>query len=79
MKLMYYCEYCHRLVDTLEVEHLDETALGFDILSPEERKELLQWSKNGRVGFVKIICEDCEENLRYSAVNNSPAKGIYYQ
>ncbi|MEC9488155.1 MAG: anti-sigma-F factor Fin [Halanaerobium sp.] len=63
MKVLYYCEYCNRLIDTLEIGQLDEAALGFDILSADERKELLAWSDNGQALFVKIICEDCEEEL----------------
>ncbi len=63
MRLIYICDNCERYIDEIEVEEWDETLLGFDALTYEERNELLHLDWNRQIGTVRAICDTCwQEN-----------------
>ncbi|MCR4443045.1 MAG: DUF2757 family protein [Peptococcaceae bacterium] len=59
MRLIYICEECGRYIDEIQLAGWNETLLGFDILTPEERDDLLCLDWDRRVGTVRSICESC--------------------
>ncbi|TCS94294.1 anti-sigma-F factor Fin family protein [Hazenella coriacea] len=62
MAIEYVCRYCHATVGKLESSDLTESQLGFDQLTPEERKDIITIDTNGNQR-VRIVCESCQEVL----------------
>jgi hypothetical protein len=58
----YNCRHCGAHVGSLERQSLSSNQLGFESLTQEERKEMLNYDGNGDI-HVKTICEDCQESL----------------
>ncbi|UCZ53311.1 anti-sigma-F factor Fin family protein [Bacillus shivajii] len=63
MAIHYYCRHCSQKVGTLSDWSADEEQLGFQQLTDEERKEMIEYDSKGHIQ-VKTICEDCEDTLR---------------
>lgn len=59
MRLIYICERCANYIDEIEMKALDEGQLGFDILTEEEREDLVRLDWERQVGTVKAICDAC--------------------
>lgn len=59
MRLLYLCERCEKFIEELDVDVVDETQLGFDMLTGEEKEELVHLNWERGVGTVKTICDDC--------------------
>ncbi|WLR41928.1 anti-sigma-F factor Fin family protein [Bacillus carboniphilus] len=62
MSIQYVCRHCGMEMAKINESVLDSWRLGFDILSTEEREEMVNYEDNGNI-FVKAICEDCQEAL----------------
>ncbi|RKQ33030.1 anti-sigma-F factor Fin family protein [Oceanobacillus halophilus] len=62
MSIVYNCRHCGNEIGKLENQIIDTSMLGFDHLSMEEKKEMIQYQSNGDI-HVKTICESCEETL----------------
>lgn len=62
MSIVYKCRHCGHVIGKLRSETLDESKLGFNQLSPEEKQEMIQHQYNGDV-HVHVICENCEAHL----------------
>ena len=63
MKIHYRCEQCGQAIDTLEVNVLNETKLGFDVLSTEERQQLLYHDPISNALYVQSLCDMCIEAM----------------
>ena len=59
MRLIYICDRCANYIDEIEINALDEIQLGFDILTKEEREDLVHLDWERQVGTVKSICDVC--------------------
>lgn len=59
MRVRYHCERCGREVGEIDLPAEDIDRLGFGILSPEERLELVQPDEGGDGLRVAVICDDC--------------------
>ena len=59
MRLIYICDRCAKYIDEIEMNALDEVQLGFDILTEEEREDLVHLDWERQVGTVKAICDAC--------------------
>lgn len=59
MRLIYICDECGRYIDEIELGNINETRLGFDVLTPEEREDLVHLDWDRQVGTVRAICESC--------------------
>ncbi|MHB9145255.1 MAG: anti-sigma-F factor Fin [Symbiobacteriia bacterium] len=60
MRLRYICDRCGETVTLLDMEPYDEKRLGFDILTPEERADIIK--PDGAGGLtVSSICDDCAD------------------
>lgn len=62
MAIYYYCRHCNVQVGKIEETLVSATQLGFDHLTAEEKKEMIDYDSDGNV-YVKVICEDCQEAL----------------
>lgn len=59
MRLIYICDECGRYIDEIEIEQWNESRLGFDVLTSEERDDLLHLDWDRQVGTVRTICDYC--------------------
>lgn len=64
MQLLYFCDVCGRHVAELSVPVVDEVALGFDALTPEERADIISFDAVREVITVKSLCDDCIQDLK---------------
>ena len=62
MKLQYICRYCRSSLGEIESAGLTDQQLGFDQLTPEERKDIITSNING-IQQVQIVCETCQQIL----------------
>ena len=61
MKIHYHCEQCGQAIDTLEVDQLNESKLGFDILNHEEKQQLIYHDPASDALYVQSLCDLCIE------------------
>lgn len=59
MSIHYSCRYCGHYLGTVK-QTISEERLGFHILSPAERKEVISYEENGDTR-VQVVCEHCQE------------------
>lgn len=62
MAIIYKCNHCGDQVGQLDQQVVDTQTLGWNELSNQDRKEMIQYQNNGDVE-IKTICEDCQESL----------------
>ncbi|GGA52296.1 hypothetical protein GCM10007416_26740 [Kroppenstedtia guangzhouensis] len=62
MSVTYLCRYCDMLIGQIEDERVTEFQLGFHLLTPEERKDIISYDSDGQT-TVRVICESCQEML----------------
>lgn len=62
MAIVYECRHCRQEIGRISQLEIDAKYLGFQMLSSEERIEMIHYESDGNVR-VKIICEDCQEAL----------------
>ena len=68
MSLIYKCSQCGKIIDDLDVERVNEKMLGFDILTPEEREDIIE--ARGDNTYVNVICDDCLYRLEGEGKGN---------
>ncbi|SEN64102.1 anti-sigma-F factor Fin family protein [Lihuaxuella thermophila] len=71
MAIDYICRYCNAFLGKLEGDGLTDQDLGFDQLTPEERKDIITSDANGNTR-VRVVCESCQEML-----DNNPDLSLY--
>lgn len=64
MAIRYVCRYCNSC-SVLNLDKYTDVELGFDQLTPRERKAIITNSEDGDTQ-VRIVCETCQQTL----VNN---------
>ena len=79
MKVHYLCEHCGTDIETIEVSHLDEKKLGFDILTEEERRQLLSYDAENDILHVKSMCDTCIEGLNINGTEETDLKADTYE
>ena len=62
MSVVYTCRHCGHVIGEINEQVIDTTLLGWNKLSDEEKKEMIQYKSNGDV-HIQAICENCEETL----------------
>ncbi|MFC4620367.1 anti-sigma-F factor Fin [Camelliibacillus cellulosilyticus] len=62
MDVFYHCRHCGTQVGHIQQQMFRTAELGFDMLDPKERVELIRYDANGHIN-VATICEDCQEAL----------------
>lgn len=63
MSIIYSCRHCGHSIGALEQTVLNHSDLGLDILSEEEKREMIHYEGNGDI-HIKVICESCESLLK---------------
>lgn len=63
MRLIYICNECKAYIDEIQLDAWDESRLGFDVLTEEDREELLHVNWEEQVGTVMAICDECLEKI----------------
>lgn len=62
MSIVYKCRHCKHEIGRLERQVINTSLLGWDQLSAEDRKEMIEYKQNGDV-HIQTICENCEASL----------------
>ncbi|SET78799.1 Protein of unknown function [Oceanobacillus limi] len=62
MSIVYKCRHCGGTIGRLEQQIVDTSVLGWDKLSDEDKKEMIDYTESGDVQ-IQAICENCEESL----------------
>ncbi|HLS08102.1 anti-sigma-F factor Fin family protein [Lentibacillus sp.] len=62
MSVVYNCRHCGQEIGRLDQRMVDTSMLGLDQLSPEDKRDMINYGANGEV-TIKSICENCEESL----------------
>ncbi|MEW6724233.1 MAG: anti-sigma-F factor Fin [Bacillota bacterium] len=59
MHLEYHCNHCGKLIREMTLDSLDPVALGFNVLTPEERVDIIK--VDSQTGHLRVasICDDC--------------------
>ncbi|MDU5144777.1 MAG: anti-sigma-F factor Fin [Paenibacillus dendritiformis] len=63
MSVNYVCKHCHTLIGRVEGSGIDETRLGFHLLTEAERHEYIKVHTNGDV-TVRMTCDFCTEAIQ---------------
>jgi len=63
LSIIYKCRHCQQVIGTIKQEVVDVSMLGWDQLSSEDKKEMIQYQSSGDI-HIKVICEDCEDSLK---------------
>lgn len=74
MSVKYYCRHCSSLLGEINNPLISEYRLGFHFLTPEERSDIITYSRSGDV-TVKVVCDYCHEALEHNpelTLVNSP-------
>jgi DNA-directed RNA polymerase subunit RPC12/RpoP len=59
MYLRYVCRHCGEELGRFDLAEVDEGRLGLDVLTPEDRSEMLYADPDGSQTTVQIVCDDC--------------------
>ncbi|MDQ0216194.1 hypothetical protein J2S13_002634 [Oikeobacillus pervagus] len=62
MAIHYRCRHCGTNIGSIDQSAISTEQLGLQLLSTDERKEMVQYERNGDVN-ISTICEDCQESL----------------
>jgi len=63
MKIYYKCDHCGEAIDMIEVDQVDEVKFGFDILTAEERQDIIKTDSLANTMYVHSLCDECIESL----------------
>lgn len=74
MRLIYICSQCGEVIDQFSVRSIDESALGFDCLTEEQRRELLCFDQQQNTLTVQSLCDRCIDDLGLETADAPPAR-----
>ncbi|MCK8817027.1 anti-sigma-F factor Fin family protein [Natroniella sulfidigena] len=58
MELIYKCPECQKIIDHLEIASLSEVELGFDILTEQEKEDIIK--RKADSVHINVTCDECE-------------------
>jgi len=58
----YNCRHCGVKLGSIEAKSVETARLGFNMLTEQERAEMINYSETGDI-HIKSICEDCQESI----------------
>ncbi len=73
MKIYYNCEHCGEAIDMIEVDQVDERKFGFDILTVEERQDIIKTDALANAMYVYSLCDECIELLGLASNGEIPS------
>lgn len=62
MAVNYVCRHCKTFVGRIDSQFVSEAQLGFDSLTPSERRDIIAYDSNGEI-TVRVICDYCREAM----------------
>lgn len=62
MSIKYICRHCRATIGEIEKHMVSEEELGFHFLTPEERRDIISYNRDGGM-TVKVVCDYCKEAL----------------
>lgn len=62
MAINYVCRHCRTFIGRIESDQVTESQLGFQFLTPDERRDIIAYNSNGDT-TVRITCDYCKEAL----------------
>ncbi|MGG0739903.1 anti-sigma-F factor Fin [Niallia taxi] len=62
MAIHYNCRHCGVKLGSIDESSVETARLGFDMLTEQERAEMINYTEAGDI-HIKAICEDCHESL----------------
>ncbi|SHG40769.1 anti-sigma-F factor Fin family protein [Ornithinibacillus halophilus] len=62
MSIIYKCRHCGHILGQIDEKIIDTSILGWNKLSNEDKKEMIQYQSDGDV-HIQTICENCEDVL----------------
>lgn len=65
MAIIYQCRYCRHQVARIDEKMVSEEALGLQILTSDERKDIMTYDSGGNM-LILITCEYCQEAMERS-------------
>ncbi|MGA8942993.1 MAG: anti-sigma-F factor Fin family protein [Thermoactinomyces sp.] len=71
MAIRYICRHCQKSIGTIDSPLVTESQLGFDQLTPEERKDIITSDIDGN-RVVRVTCETCQDVLE-----NNPERLLF--
>lgn len=77
MRIYYTCDKCGNPIDSIEVDTVDETKLGFDCLSADERQDLIFFDAAAGSLHVRSLCDACIEALGLTEDNRMTILNSY--
>ncbi|WP_139492593.1 anti-sigma-F factor Fin [Brevibacillus dissolubilis] len=73
MSYRYVCRCCGMKIGEIEQQHVSETQLGLDSLTPEERQHIIAKDASGDT-IIRLTCNYCrdamEQNPELSLIDN---------
>ncbi|EGO64569.1 anti-sigma-F factor Fin [Acetonema longum] len=77
MKVHYTCSHCGEDIDTLDMEILDETLLGLDCLTQEERQAMVWYDAASNMWYIQAMCDACADSLLPRPIPAGPTAGFH--
>ncbi len=62
MAIIYRCRHCGHTIGVLKQQVISTSSLGWDALSAQDKRQMIQYKENGDV-HIYSICENCEDTL----------------
>lgn len=62
MAVNYICRHCKTFVGRIDSPYISEAQLGFDALTPSERRDIIAYDSNGEI-TVRVVCDYCREAM----------------
>jgi len=62
LSIIYKCRHCGHTIGSLTQQVVTTSMLGWDKLSSQDQKRMIQYKNNGDV-HIQAICESCETSL----------------
>ncbi|WP_018248274.1 anti-sigma-F factor Fin [Orenia marismortui] len=59
MKIIYKCHKCQKIIETLEDISINEESLGLNVLTEEEKGDIIKIEDN--VMYIDLTCEECNQ------------------
>lgn len=65
MRICYHCEICGADIADIDVAYVDEAKLGFDCLTPQERRAIIDIDMPANTMHVQSLCDSCAGRLGF--------------
>lgn len=69
MTVIYKCSECGKVIDKIEAEGIDKQSLGINILTEEERKDIIETQEDNLQ--INITCDQCARQAGWNQLYNA--------